>query len=143
MTPRERIRAVLNHQMPDRIPISLGWREEVTEEAKAYYKVGSEQEVANPERVIQIATTGSCVGSWDADRLSQLLSNLIGNAMDHGAKGDPIEVRLSERGDAVVIEFQNSGSPIPEQLVDRIDPVAEFALQPFEGRGMRLAPTLM
>lgn len=46
MTPRERIRAVLNHQMPDRIPISLGWREEVTEAAKAYYKVGSEQEVA-------------------------------------------------------------------------------------------------
>lgn len=46
MTPRERVRAALNHQMPDRIPISLGWRGEVMEAVQAHYKAGSATEVA-------------------------------------------------------------------------------------------------
>ena len=30
MTPRERMLATLNHKMPDRVPIQLGWSAEVT-----------------------------------------------------------------------------------------------------------------
>ncbi len=46
MTPRERMIATLNHQKPDRVPIGLGWRAEVTEAAMAHYGVETAHEVA-------------------------------------------------------------------------------------------------
>ena len=39
MTPRERMIAALEHRVPDRVPIQLGWRDEVMEEAKRHYGV--------------------------------------------------------------------------------------------------------
>jgi len=46
MTPRERMIATLNHTKPDRVPIELGWRDEVMEAVKRYYGVESSHEVA-------------------------------------------------------------------------------------------------
>lgn len=46
MTPRERMIATLNHQRPDRVPIELGWRDEVMDAAKEHYGVATNQEVA-------------------------------------------------------------------------------------------------
>ncbi|MDD4888690.1 MAG: uroporphyrinogen decarboxylase family protein [Phycisphaerae bacterium] len=46
MTPRERILATLKHQCPDRVPIELGWRDEVMDAAKKHYRVDTEQQVA-------------------------------------------------------------------------------------------------
>jgi signal transduction histidine kinase len=37
------------------------------------------------------------VGQWDADRISQLVSNLVRNAAEHGVANEPIEVRARER----------------------------------------------
>ncbi|MFH0937883.1 MAG: uroporphyrinogen decarboxylase family protein [Planctomycetota bacterium] len=45
MTPRERMLATLNHRMPDRVPIKLGWRPEVTEAMMQHYKVDNAQQV--------------------------------------------------------------------------------------------------
>jgi uroporphyrinogen decarboxylase len=45
MTPRERMIATLNHQRPDRVPIELGWRDEVMDAAKKHYGVQTEREV--------------------------------------------------------------------------------------------------
>ena len=46
MTPRERMIATLSHQKPDRVPIQLGWRDEVMEEVKKHYAVETGEEVA-------------------------------------------------------------------------------------------------
>ena len=45
MNPRERMTATLNHRKPERVPIFLGWRPEVFEEALKYYNVDSNEEV--------------------------------------------------------------------------------------------------
>ena len=45
MTPRERMIATLNHQKPDRVPIQVGWRDEVMEAVKRHYRVDTSQEV--------------------------------------------------------------------------------------------------
>jgi signal transduction histidine kinase len=63
---------------------------------------------------------GDPVGTWDPDRLLQLLANLIGNAVQHGAAEHPIVVRVHGPLDANVrIAVSNRGS-IPEEIRDTI-----------------------
>jgi signal transduction histidine kinase len=54
------------------------------------------------------------LGDWDATRLEQLLSNLLGNAVQHGSRGAPIEVTVAPAPrDHVTLEV-TSGGHIPE-----------------------------
>jgi two-component system sensor histidine kinase/response regulator len=63
---------------------------------------------------------GDAVGTWDPDRLLQLLANLIGNAVQHGETDQPIAVRVEGLLDATVrIEVRNNGS-IPDEIRDTI-----------------------
>ena len=58
-------------------------------------------------------------GEWDSDRILQAISNLASNAVQHGARGSPVDVRLTGDGDNVAIEIRNEGA-IPEALLPRI-----------------------
>jgi signal transduction histidine kinase len=67
------------------------------------------------------------LGEWDPDRLSQIVTNLVNNALQYGAPGSPVivKVRCSERksqpGDGDVwLSVHNSGPPIPGELLDVI-----------------------
>ncbi|MNL42349.1 Bacteriophytochrome [compost metagenome] len=53
----------------------------------------------------------------DALRISQLLSNLLGNAITHGSVAEPVNVRAYTEGEEVVISVTNQGAPIPAQLI--------------------------
>jgi signal transduction histidine kinase len=53
-------------------------------------------------------------GDWDADRLAQLLSNLVRNAIDHGGKDEPIDIAVDANQDEVLLEVHNGGPRIPE-----------------------------
>jgi PAS domain S-box-containing protein len=55
-------------------------------------------------------------GTWDADRLEQVFSNLIGNAIVHGGAEGTVTIEAGSRGDAVVVTVHNEGPPIPEHL---------------------------
>jgi signal transduction histidine kinase len=55
-------------------------------------------------------------GRWDPDRMVRLFSNLIGNALRHGAADVAIAVRIDGRNpDAVAIEVEHGGT-LPESL---------------------------
>ena len=41
---------------------------------------------AHPDRAIRFRSDGDLTGEWDADRLRQAVSNLMGNAVQHGAE---------------------------------------------------------
>jgi signal transduction histidine kinase len=59
---------------------------------------------------------GDARGLWDPDRLLQVFSNLIGNALQHGAADQAIAVRIDGRTpDEVVIEVENGGI-LPESV---------------------------
>ena len=74
-------------------------------------------------------------GDWDAARLNQLLSNLVGNAIQHGEPGKPVEVAACRRGTQVVLTVHNEGPPITPELIDRIfDPLARGVVQEAERR---------
>jgi sigma-B regulation protein RsbU (phosphoserine phosphatase) len=68
-----------------------------------------------PESIVQVETVGDLSGAWDADRLTQAVTNLVGNAVQHGASGKPI--RVSARGlvDEVTLSVHNEGPPIPAE----------------------------
>jgi signal transduction histidine kinase len=68
-----------------------------------------ELRAAHPECVVQLSADGDLAGEWDADRLEQVLSNLVSNAIDHGVDGEPIDVALRGDGDAVTVAVVNRG----------------------------------
>jgi phosphoserine phosphatase RsbU/P len=73
--------------------------------------------LAHPARALSLEASGDLVGSWDRDRLLQALSNLVSNALSHGA--DPIAIRVFEAPDrqAVTTEVHNGGPPIAPELI--------------------------
>ena len=69
--------------------------------------------VAQPSREIVIDARGELRGRWDSSRLGQVISNLVGNALTHGAHDSPVTVTLSADDDRVLIGVTNRGPTIP------------------------------
>ena len=65
------------------------------------------------ESPIQLEVEGDMTGTWDEDRLAEVLSNLAGNATEYAAPGTDVIVRAHADGAEVVVEVTNQGDPIP------------------------------
>ncbi|MDY7230026.1 PAS domain S-box protein [Hyalangium rubrum] len=83
-----------------------------------------ELEAAWPERTVRLSVApGQYEGTWDADRLVQVVSNLGGNALQYSPPDSPVSFSLSDGGEEVVLEVHNQGAPIPpEALPTLFDP---------------------
>lgn len=46
-------------------------------------------------------------GRWDRDRLAQVVSNLVGNALQHGEKQSPVWIETEAAGDHAVLRVKN------------------------------------
>lgn len=66
-----------------------------------------------PDSTVQVETQGDLRGAWDGDRLAQALTNLVGNAVQHGAAGSPIRVAAHGLPDEVTLAVHNEGPAIP------------------------------
>jgi len=55
-------------------------------------------------------------GHWDRDRLQQVFSNLISNAILHGETQAPVHVDVRVEPSVVHVEVHNAGPPIPVEL---------------------------
>lgn len=78
-------------------------------------KVVAEHQASSPGRELRLETTGLLEGAWDEPRLAQVLSNLIGNALEHGESDTPITVRADGTSPEEVIITVNNKGRIPEQ----------------------------
>jgi len=75
---------------------------------------------AQPQAMIELQVAGDTRGVFDADRLSQVASNLISNAVQHGRAGAPIEVRVDGNApDELRVRIANAGS-LPEEVRQRL-----------------------
>jgi signal transduction histidine kinase/CheY-like chemotaxis protein len=72
-----------------------------------------EVQAAHPGRRIELSCRGDLHGVWDADRIAQVVSNLVGNAVAYSPPDTPVAVGLSATCDEVVLEVKNRGEPIP------------------------------
>ncbi|HUE76864.1 MAG TPA: sensor histidine kinase [Longimicrobiales bacterium] len=75
---------------------------------------------AHPDWIIDVDTREEHRGEWDAARLSQAITNLIGNAGEHAPPGTPIAVDVQGGDDEVAITIHNRGAVIPGDQIDGI-----------------------
>lgn len=72
-----------------------------------------EMAIAQPESVLRCNTSGDLWGNWDSARISQMLANLLGNAVQHGSPKTPITVTAHGEAKEVVLQVHNQGPAIP------------------------------
>lgn len=82
----------------------------------------------HPHRMLRFDTRGEVHGTWDRGRIGQVLSNLVGNAHQHGSHSAPVEIVLRGEPDRVVLTVHNQGTMIKaEDLEDIFDPFRQVA----------------
>lgn len=74
----------------------------------------------HPDRAVRFAPSGAGTASLDGSRVAQMLSNLVSNAVEHGAPGEPVEISATATADRVVLAVANRGEPIPPEVIPRL-----------------------
>lgn len=75
--------------------------------------------------------------------LTQILVNLLANAVRHSPAGEPVEVRAFTDGDIVTVEIRDHGNGVPEQLRERVfENGASFGTHNGDGIGLALSRRL-
>ena len=75
---------------------------------------------AQPERQILANISVTRKVRCDLGRVQQVASNLIGNALKHGAPEGPIKVSAQAEESELVLSVWNAGDPIPPENIDKI-----------------------
>lgn len=92
--------------------------------------VVQEMKLFHPERNFKVKIEDNITVVWDRARISQALSNLMANAVQHGSLTSPIWVTISLQENDVVIVVQNEGEIIsPSRLKTMFDPGKSFAMK--------------
>ena len=85
---------------------------------------------AHPERIFWFETSGDLEGHFDSAQLHQVLSNLLNNAVQHGAANQPITLSAHGEPDKVTLQVRNYGRPIPpDQLQVIFNPLVRVPLR--------------
>jgi signal transduction histidine kinase len=80
--------------------------------------------VRHPDAVVDLEAAGDLLGQWDPDRLVQVVSNLVGNAIQHGG-GTRVRITADQDGDSVRLAVHNGGPPIPPEVIPTVfEPLA-------------------
>ncbi len=107
---------LVNHMIDDaraRLGKGLPITAQLMDLGTAVSSAVSEIQTANPSQEIRVSTVGVLKGEWDESRIGQLLSNLIGNAIQHGKDDTPITVKARGDANGVMVSIHNEGPPIP------------------------------
>jgi signal transduction histidine kinase len=89
----------------------------------------------------ELAAGVEVVGLWDPDRLGQVASNLMTNAVQYGLPGAPIMIGVARSGDAATITVHNElrGKPIaPEAIATLFDAYRRGGDHERNGNGLGL-----
>ena len=80
---------------------------------KVVHDVVNELSAAHPDRTIKVDARGALRGEWDCPRISQLLSNLISNAVEYGSVGTVAAVDVQSDDKEITVAVHNQGDVIP------------------------------
>lgn len=82
----------------------------VVDEMKAIY----------PERSLRLNCGEEYPGNWDEAKMTQVLSNLLGNAIQHGNVKSPITVTATTDEKGLKLLVHNEGAPIPPKMIPKL-----------------------
>jgi signal transduction histidine kinase len=110
-----------------------------TDVAAVVRRVVDELRLVHQGREVTLALPGgkegAIVGQWDADRLAQLVGNLVVNALEHGPRDRPVSITLSRTPVAAILAVANPGH-IPADLMTQLfDPFRSGATRGENPRG--------
>ena len=101
-------------------------------------EVIEELRLAHPKRELTFEVKGACKGTWDADRVAQIVSNLLENAFAHSPADSPVRVAVTEEVGRVELVVENEGV-IPGEILGRLfDPFRGGSSRPISQRGLGL-----
>ncbi|AKJ02755.1 diguanylate cyclase/phosphodiesterase [Archangium gephyra] len=72
-----------------------------------------EVEAAHPERTIEVHREGDTRGEWDGDRIAQVVTNLVTNALKYSPADSRVRVEARGVDGWVFLAVHNTGTPIP------------------------------
>jgi sigma-B regulation protein RsbU (phosphoserine phosphatase) len=82
--------------------------------------VAAELRIAAPERVIETDFNLPEPVKCDPSRISQLVSNLLGNAVTHGLPNEAVRLHADTKDGMLTIWVANGGAPIPEETMKHL-----------------------
>ena len=92
-------------------------------------EVVEEMRTFHPERMIELHAPSKLEAIFDESRIAQVLSNLIGNAVQHGSPDAPVMVSITSAGDNIVASINNRGKAIAADKIGSIfDPLVRIAV---------------
>ena len=83
-------------------------------------KIVEEMRVLRPDRDFKLSLGDNLEGTWDQARLAQMLSNLLGNAIQYGFKSSPVLLTATGTASEVSVAVHNDGIPIAPGMLDKI-----------------------
>ena len=83
-------------------------------------QVIAELRAGSPGRKIETTFDLTRAVDCDGGRIAQLFSNLLGNAVTHGAADRPIRVRATTQDGKLELSVANAGEPIPSEAMERL-----------------------
>jgi signal transduction histidine kinase len=101
-------------------------------------QVVDEVRTARPDREIRLFTSGDGHGRWDPDRLAQVLTNLVTNAVQYSPDGSPVTVRSDARAGEVELSVHNEGPPVSAEVRQRLFEPLERTDPPPTSEGRRV-----
>jgi PAS domain S-box-containing protein len=106
-----------------RVGDGIALRRERISLSELCHHVREELEAGHPDRSVTVHCEGEAIGEWDSDRLLQVFSNLVGNALHHGAGDRPVTIRIDATGASdVTAEVHNDGVVPPEMVPILFEP---------------------
>jgi PAS domain S-box-containing protein len=83
-------------------------------------QVVDEVQQAHPDRRLEVEGRGDARLWCDPDRMAQVITNLVNNALAYGDPLCPVRVRLRGHDGAVTLAVHNQGPPIPRDMLPRL-----------------------
>lgn len=91
--------------------------------AELLENVVAELRQAMPDAQVELRTIGDVRATLDVDRIAQVASNLVSNALRHGTGETPVRIGVDgSRAEALRVEVENAGSIAPIERARLFEP---------------------
>jgi signal transduction histidine kinase len=101
-------------------------------------QIVAELQSVRPDRVIEVDLALDTPVYCDGARMAQLFSNLLGNALTHGAAEIPVKVRARTENGVFELSVANGGPAIAPEAVEHIFQPFKRSSLPATGQGLGL-----